>query len=348
MCVAIVVPRDKDNPNKHVPKPEYLIACEESNGHGGGIAWVENEVVRYKKGITAIEIIEIMEAVEPPMFIHFRVASVGGAVPELCHPFPITVEASLKTEGAARAVLMHNGTWSTWKQNMLHLIPRAARENLKETKIPPGPWSDSRCMAWLAAIYGPEILELLEEKIAVLTGRGQWKTLGYGWSEFEGCHYSNLFWKGKLPSKKDEKNNVYYGDETGNARVFTNKTHFGCFVEIDAKTKMYNKDRMRGDYTGEYSKTYFDYWDGKDMWVKKDPRPPTKQLTGTTTTQSKTDIDKEKAERSAENLILGFKEVEDNNAPKRSISLDPDGDEVAETLAAQNRHDMMVVGSRRM
>lgn len=152
---------------KGVPSHAELAAAEENNSHGGGLAWIEDGLVHWKKGLEFKEMRTILKRISPPLLIHFRIASEGPVCDELTHPFPCTPGAELALEGTAPAVLCHNGTWSGWKTEVKEALERAAGK----IKAPPGPWSDSRAMAWLAGHFGVGILEFMysPEKVAILS-----------------------------------------------------------------------------------------------------------------------------------------------------------------------------------
>lgn len=181
MCIAIIVPR-----GIAAPSQETLEACEAANSHGGGIAWIQGKQVRWRKGLKTADILQVMKYAPTPYFIHFRIATAGGVQEALCHPFGVDKAASFAPTGAASAVLMHNGHWSEWRENMLRLL---------RGKVPKGPWSDSRAMAYIAYHYGTEALELIDEKVAVLHADGSIERFGAGWQLRNDCWYSNLSWR---------------------------------------------------------------------------------------------------------------------------------------------------------
>lgn len=197
MCVAIIVPK-----GKAFPSMEVLAAAEAQNRDGGGIAWVDGGNVHYRKGLTAEDIFVITEKIKAPAFIHFRISTVGGEIPELCHPFPVTRASSTDLAGTAKAVLMHNGHWGRWRETLLHLQPNNQR-------IPDGEWSDTRAMAYLSSIYGKNLLSMIDEKVAYLDSRGNITRYGYGWTEIDGCHYSNTHWKSRIDTKSSKKDDNY-------------------------------------------------------------------------------------------------------------------------------------------
>lgn len=167
MCI-IVVAKTK------FPSKEVLEMCEKQNGHGGGIAWRENGLVRWKKGLKAIEMLEF-EAKGPPWLIHFRIATVGGIRPELTHPFPINSCASLDLEGTTDSgVVAHNGNWFQWHSKVMEMANDGH-------DLPKGPWSDTRAIAWMTAMHSIDYLKEVNEKVAILTPE-QFTTYGsWGW-----------------------------------------------------------------------------------------------------------------------------------------------------------------------
>jgi len=189
MCVAIIA-------TKKFPSEEVLHKCESSNGDGGGIAWVENKIVRWKKNLKAHEIAKMIrdKEVSLPSLIHFRIATVGGKTPKLCHPFPITKNASTELEGSAKKVLIHNGHWNDWQSRMTFSV-------IRQNRIPSGEWSDSRAMAYLAGNYGDRILNFISyQKIATLDGNGKALYYGGSWDEEDTVLYSNKSWSYKYSS----------------------------------------------------------------------------------------------------------------------------------------------------
>lgn len=169
---------------------ETLLLCEQANKDGGGIAWVSGDYVEYKKAVTAQEIFEISCAEPLPQIIHFRLGTVGGNGKLLCHPFPVSKKTELALEGQAKKVLFHNGHWSRWKEFCTETIVQ------NKEKAPKGKWSDSRAMAWLAAIYGESFLNFIGEKVVVFSSKAI-NIYGEGWIEKVGVVFSNLNWEVK-------------------------------------------------------------------------------------------------------------------------------------------------------
>jgi len=179
MCIAIVCDTKR-------PTLEQLKNSEERNKDGGGIAWVENGKVRWKKNIKAEEIYQISQSKDLPQLIHFRIASVGGVNPFLCHPFPIMLEAEPLLEGEADAVLIHNGGFSKWNDILMQLM-------IVNKIVPKGPISDTRVMAMLAAHVGnTEVLQYLGEKAAVLKADKRVEVYKVdSWTIVDGIYFSN-------------------------------------------------------------------------------------------------------------------------------------------------------------
>ena len=107
-------------------KPEHvsgniLKEAEEGNKDGGGIAWIDGDVVRWEKGIhvTADYVKSLIkkEKIKEPFVVHFRIATHGGVNDELCHPFALSPENDdLATSGSDKeGVMFHNGVWSNYQ-----------------------------------------------------------------------------------------------------------------------------------------------------------------------------------------------------------------------------------------
>src|SRR5690349_1219622 len=137
MCV-IIAGTDKK------PSLEVLEACEKVNGHGTGLAWVTRSGdVHYAKGLKPDAMHKVLESLTDgrPWAAHFRLATVGGQVTELSHPFPVLDGVPLAKDGRAPKVLFHNGHWSSWQEHGLREVLRWGIPPLK------GDISDSRVAA---------------------------------------------------------------------------------------------------------------------------------------------------------------------------------------------------------
>jgi len=165
----------------------------EKNPEGAGFAWREKapngeEIVHWVKGLDLPESIKLFKKLPLPYIAHFRIASSGFAKSAaLCHPFPIQKDVSLATEGKTKGfVMFHNGYWNNWKTGVM--------DGLKGTtyKIPPGRWSDTRAMAWMAAHYGVAILNFIDEKAVAFSPKNI-DVFGVGWSKIGEVWASNRF-----------------------------------------------------------------------------------------------------------------------------------------------------------
>lgn len=188
MCVIVISPKASNRPTL-----ETLKACEASNRDGGGVAWLENGKPTYRKGVDAEFIHDIMNLVSGPVVAHFRIATVGGVKPVLCHPFPISPSPSQALQGQHNALLFHNGTWSSW-EGTLNAVAKRHNIQLK------GEFSDSRASALVASIAGLESLNKMGGKFCVIKSDGAWMFNG-GFSRHEGNWYSNMWWQSRLKEK---------------------------------------------------------------------------------------------------------------------------------------------------
>lgn len=157
MCLLLVG-------EKEFPSRELLQAGERSNPDGAGIAWIQNGRVFWEKGLAAKELFEFKEF-GPPWVIHFRRATVGKALNELCHPFVTDENASTAVSGSTdKGILAHNGNWIGWHSGLMEQVNNGIA-------LPDGMWSDSRALAWMTGMYGDEFLKKTcsTDKIAWMT-----------------------------------------------------------------------------------------------------------------------------------------------------------------------------------
>lgn len=188
MCIAIVCETKK-------PSFDLLSEAEKQNPDGGGIAWVEQRgIVRFKKGLTAVQIESEIKHLSFPFFVHFRAATVAGKIASLAHPFAMRQDGKNELEGSSPYVLMHNGHWKEWKETLASSVVNGNR------KLARGPWSDTRAMAYLAAHHGMAFLELIgDQRIATLNGEKEIRRFG-SWHEKDGMFFSNHALFSSLPS----------------------------------------------------------------------------------------------------------------------------------------------------
>ena len=170
---------------KETPASWEFEYANKINPDGIGIAWIgPSGMMQWHKGLGLLDLQALVPHVPKPYVVHFRIATSGGVSPELCHPFPISRNVTTEVEGRAKRVIFHNGILMDWKELLTKSLIATGR------RLPLGPWSDTRAMAFLAHHYGEEILNLLDEKIVMLSSKGL-KFFGNGWFEKDGCSYSN-------------------------------------------------------------------------------------------------------------------------------------------------------------
>lgn len=180
MCVIITTPN-----RAHRPTLAQLGQCERANRHGSGLAWLNGKRVEYCKNLPDSEIHRLLGEISGPAIVHFRIASVGGVDPQLCHPFPVTHRAELRQQGTARSVLFHNGTWVEHSAAAKHYgLAFPKRE----------PASDTRLAAALVARFGFDWLKRAEYCRWAMLDRKGIRRIGK-WTPIGGCHYSNTHWQ---------------------------------------------------------------------------------------------------------------------------------------------------------
>lgn len=198
MCVAVIV-ESKDR----IPS-EYLKAMAEHNPDGGGVAWIDGDLIQYRKGLTWQQIDSFQHLLPRPFLLHFRIATRGGKIPELTHPFPVGMQAFTDDlTGMAPAVLIHNGTWMDFRKH----VPEGIDANLV---------SDTQTAAYVAET-NEKILDEVKWSNAIMKAKGNGRadlTLRGHWTDFKGNQYSNLHWLSELRFNKmdnDEWNQYFYG-----------------------------------------------------------------------------------------------------------------------------------------
>jgi hypothetical protein len=187
MCV-ICIAQDERMTKDHVEK------MWSHNKDGGGIAWREKGKVHWRKGLSEEEMLDFVLTLPLPYVAHFRIASCGGVLPELTHPFPIQKTVPLDLKGSSTSpVLFHNGHLGRWKEILMNLCIN------NKLELPDGAWSDTRLMAWVAAHCTTNILPHFDERL-VNFGVNDMDVWGTGWTKVEGLYVSNQTWKNSYNS----------------------------------------------------------------------------------------------------------------------------------------------------
>lgn len=163
-----------------------LRACERANRDGGGCSWVENGLVHFRKGVTPEQIAGILAGKPLPHVVHFRIGTVGSKCAAKCHPFVMRTHQNDPAEGAAKAVLYHNGHYNRWELDA----------KLAGVQVPKDA-SDSQVVAMIAAFRGESLLTDYVHagagKFAVMHNNGEVKLYGR-FEERQGAMFSNLHW----------------------------------------------------------------------------------------------------------------------------------------------------------
>jgi len=226
MCVIVVM-------KKKIPDIGVFKQCEEKNSHGGGISWVENGSVHFKKGIQYEEMHSIALKKGAPCIAHFRISTVGGVPKELCHPFPVSVRAGLSLEGKAKSVLFHNGHWNGWEKRCMDMILYTG------APFPGGPWSDSRALAWITACSHHTFMYFVTgQRVAIQSADG---IVTYGnWDEKEGVYYSNLHWEPVVYFNNSKWGKEYFKGwkETSLGKSVKPESYGGIIYGIDENGKL--------------------------------------------------------------------------------------------------------------
>lgn len=188
MCVAVILPK-----GSNTPTIQDLEKMHKTNPHGAGVAWVHNGLVHWHKGLdNMVQLHNLLSDIPRPTLLHFRLSSIGGTSPNLCHPFPIERNPSTKLKGQALSVMIHNGHWSG------HNLAQLFLDDYKPGKR----HSDTRVMAHLA-VTRPDILKHIAkqgQRFAILQSNKV--VLQYGdWTESaDGTRYSNMYWNTPKPT----------------------------------------------------------------------------------------------------------------------------------------------------
>lgn len=166
------------------PTDDQINQMFDQNPRGGGVAWRElgtdgRPKVRWRKGLDRQAMLDLNTTLPMPYVLHFRVPSHGTSGSMFaCHPFVVNMEATTDLEGETDGyVLFHNGLWQGWKEKMQAISIQGY------VRVPSGPWSDSRGLAWAASHLGIGYLELVDEKVIVF-GAEQYSEETFGkWDE---------------------------------------------------------------------------------------------------------------------------------------------------------------------
>jgi len=138
-----------------------LLNCWENNSDGAGMAWFDKKEHVIKKGFMNYDLFKAEYASIDilPHIVHFRIATAGGVIPELTHPFICTKKSPLSLEWRGKEpVLFHNGIVFNW----------LSLAEMLDIQLPNPYWSDTRVLSSIISQWGMDFLEEEGGKYAVL------------------------------------------------------------------------------------------------------------------------------------------------------------------------------------
>lgn len=234
MCIAIV-----KNKGQFIPTEEELRKCFSTNKDGAGIAWMEDGVCKWVKGLMNIDdflkkLNEIPDLKETIAMFHFRIATHGddSVKQGLTHPFPVTAdrEAQIAHEGTSRMIAMHNGV--LYKYGSMAVADPDSKYSDTVNFI--GKFL-SPMMEPEKAFLDPEVGKKIEtelvgyNKLAIM-GDGEVKTFGTGWIEHNGNLFSNAGFRPYSTSKASDPRGW------GNSNTGVNGNYSGNYTSKYTRT----------------------------------------------------------------------------------------------------------------
>lgn len=209
-----------------MPSRDILKRCWDNNPDGAGYAFNTDNVVCIKKGFMTFDAFwnSISEAQKRYDFkkcgvlIHFRIATHGGVIPAMTHPFPIVDDdgALSKLEYVSDYAVIHNG--------IISLTGAKARSEkaMSDTAVFIRDYLSkiAQNRQWFKRRANMELIEkLIDSKMAILNTRGEIITTS-GFTEDGGVLYSNSTYKDFRQKKTKYFYNYdydegYYGREYG-------------------------------------------------------------------------------------------------------------------------------------
>lgn len=165
------------------PPLKFLKECEIQNFDGAGISFINQGKVSFFKGLSAVEVFQILDQIDSHWAIHFRFATIGSNSDELCHPFPVSPDKmDLTSDYDAGTVIMHNGHVDNWLDLLCRIMPPAF------PMLPDTEWSDSKAIAYITNFWGETWLNVLADSQKILTMNnesirlyGNWVKSNQGW-----------------------------------------------------------------------------------------------------------------------------------------------------------------------
>lgn len=192
MCVICISPKGIRQPNNTEIKAMF-----EANPHGAGYMCVTDDgLVEIQKGFMTLE--DLMRELKTRKFTkkdvviyHFRISTQAGVNPYMTHPFPLTRDLeNTKLLGCTCPVgIVHNG-----------IIPCTSRKDdeysdtaLFITQYLSGMIENASDL--LDDGIQHRIENLLQSKMAIMDGKGNYITIGKFFTDKSGLIYSNMYWE---------------------------------------------------------------------------------------------------------------------------------------------------------
>ena len=190
MCIIVYKPAEAPFPDRTV-----LDTCFLNNSDGAGYMYAVNGRVYIKKGFMSFD--ALMKSLKHtrkqcgdkiPYVLHFRIATQGGAKPELTHPYPLSEEmADLKRLNSTSDIgIAHNGIISLTASNKKDIdyndTMTFITDYLSLIIRDKGYWKDPATVEL--------INRLADSKLAILDGSGHCELIG-DFKEDDGIYYSN-------------------------------------------------------------------------------------------------------------------------------------------------------------
>lgn len=176
MCLAIFKPKGKSFPTNDIISNAW-----NNNPHGAGLAIAKKSGVEIIKGIMTfndlVAILKSPELVKEDVVLHFRWSTSGTIIPELTHPFPVTVKnkdfRSLKF--TTDKAIIHNG-----------VLFDPLTSAYSDTAI------FSRYLALKPKISEKQIKKIIGQDRLAMIHKDKIKLLG-NWTMIDGLSFSNTY-----------------------------------------------------------------------------------------------------------------------------------------------------------
>lgn len=236
MCIAIGKPIGVKMPSKDILK-----RCWDSNDDGAGFAYAYDGIVYIKKGFMTFdsfwnELSKVNERYhldDLGVLLHFRIATHGGVIPAMTHPFPIVSDNGIlsKLEYQSEYAVVHNG-----------IISLTGADARRETAM-----SDTAVFIrdyltliaqnrqWFRRKANIELIEkLIGSKMAIMNGRGEIIHTS-GFVEDNGVLYSNESYKTLRVRNYSSNHSCSYRNYGGRYSVYDDDDYDDCYASLTSR-----------------------------------------------------------------------------------------------------------------